>query len=203
MEFEPKNPEILPASFETCVSFIQRVQAKAIDDGYDETDHAYMRIYDEVGNPEVSALTVGFIPNEIAGDGSIDYFIIKTEKISNQQYGTFSIDTEYCVNAFPIDESFVVMSALLDISSERTDMPEVSQAPQSVELLEMLDRFYELSTDEQSQELVNELRSLSRDEQLALQKFLIELFPPTDDIPMTESDLREAISLLDTLRETN
>jgi hypothetical protein len=65
----------------------------------------------------------------------------------------------------------------------------------------MLDKFYALFTDEQTQELIDELRALPREEQLALHKFLIELFPPTDDIPLTESDVREALNLLDTIED--
>ena len=198
MEFIPHKPEIEPASFDTCVEFIQRVHKMVIKNGYDGVDQS-IHVYDNIKADDVDTLTIGFIPSEAAGDGSIDYFVIKTEKISSPEHGTFSIDTEYCVNAFTIDESFVVMSALLDISTERTDMPSETHYPQSIELLEMLDRFYELSTDEQTQELIDELRALPRDQQLALHKFLIELFPPTDDIPLTESDLHEAFDLLDAI----
>jgi hypothetical protein len=92
------------------------------------------------------------------------------------------------------------MSALLDISTERVDMPDTAQYPQSIEMFEMLDRFYNLSTDEQSKELIAELKALPREQQLALQKFLIELFPPTDDIPLTENDVQEVIDLLNAIR---
>jgi len=116
MEFIPHKPEIEPASFDTCVEFIQRVHKMGIENGYDGVDQS-IHVYDNIKADDVDTLTIGFIPSEAAGDGSIDYFVIKTEKISSPEHGTFSIDTEYCVNAFTIDESFVVMSALLDIST--------------------------------------------------------------------------------------
>ena len=198
MEFIPQKPEIEPASFNSCVTFIKRVHSLGLENGFDGVDQS-IHIYDSIRNEDVDSLTVGFIPSESAGDGSVDYFVIKTEKIVSPEHGSFSIDTEYCVNAFTIDESFVVMSALLDISTERTDIPNTQKYPQSVEMLEMLDKFYTLSTDEQTQELIQELRAMPREQQLALQKFLIELFPPTDDIPLTESDMSEALDLLNAI----
>lgn len=199
MEHIPQGPEIEPVSFHSCVNFIKRVHTLGLENGFDGTDQS-IHVYDNVLAEDVDTLTVGFIPSEAAGDGSVDYFVIKTEKISSPEHGTFSIDTEYCVNAFTIDESYVVMSALLDISTERVDMPDTAQYPQSIEMFEMLDRFYNLSTDEQSKELIAELKALPREQQLALQKFLIELFPPTDDIPLTENDVQEVIDLLNAIR---
>jgi len=199
MEFIPQKPEIEPVSFNTCVSFIKRVHALGLENGFDGADQS-IHVYDSVRSEDVDTLTVGFIPNELANDGSVDYFVIKTEKIASPEHGTFSIDTEYIVNAFTIDESYVVMSALLNISTERIDMPDAARHPQSVEMFEMLDMLYALSTDEHTQELIAELRALPHEQQLALHRFLIELFPQTDDIPLTESDVQEALDSLDTIR---
>ena len=201
MEFEPTQPEIEPASFETCVSFVESVTSRAFKDGYTNEDAPYIKTFEDINNKEIGKVTVGFMPNTNSQDGSFEYFVIKNERVENIEYGTFSIDTEYCVNAFQIDESYIIQSALLDISNQRVDVPPIEKFPNSTELLETFDRFYSFSSNEQQKEIIDELQSLSYNKKMELLDFLKAVFPPFDGIQLTESDLHEAIALIDAIQD--
>jgi hypothetical protein len=201
MEFEPTKPEIEPASFETCVSFLESVTSRAFKDGYTTEDAPYIKTFEDISHDDIGKVTVGFMPNTNTQDGSIEYFVIKNECVENKDYGTFSIDTEYCVNAFQIDESFIIQSALLDITNQRIDVPPIEKFPNSTELLETFDRIYSLSSNEQQKEIIDELQSLSYNKKIELRDFLNAVFPPFDGIQLTESDLHEAIALIDAIQD--
>ena len=84
MEFEPTHPEIEPASFETCVSFVESVTRRAFKDGYTTEDATYIRIFEDINHGDIGKVTVGFMPNTNTQDGSIEYFVIKNEFVENK-----------------------------------------------------------------------------------------------------------------------
>jgi hypothetical protein len=201
MEFEPTQPEIEPASFETCVTFLESVTSRAFKDGYTTEDAPYIKTFENISHDDIGKVTVGFMPNTNTQDGSIEFFVIKNERVENKNYGTFSIDTEYCVNAFQIDKSFIIQSALLDITNQRIDVPPIEKFPNSTELMETFDRIYSFSSNEQQKEIIDELQSLPYNKKKELRDFLNAVFPPFDGIQLTESDLYEAIALINAIQD--
>ena len=194
MQNAPQYPEFEPAFFEKCVELVRGIDDIGTINGYQPEDE-FMRSYDIVPSADIEQISIGRLIKPMQEPQSTDYFVIRSQ-ITETQKGRVSCEVEYAVNAYVMDEIIIVNNALKDISMVRHDAPDEQEYPLATEFLKKLDRFYALTQEEQSKELIDELSALPQEERLKLRQLLIELFPPPDNIQMDDDDIDEALKLL-------